>query len=395
MKRCLFSIFALLLLISGIASAMPFGWRPIDAVFPSPVRDLHVDPRSPGVVYALTDSGLVLGSTDFGTTWEPRNTSPQTVFSLLAVDSSRKETLYGFAPDSPEGSNSIWISGDAGRNWTFAGSSPGTLRSIAPSPFIPGLLLAATGAPGSTLLISDDEGHSWTDIGIQSDSASPIWHSTAQWMSFFGVHFSDDYGKTWTERSRKEISACGFQIPPKLFSVSKAGVFYSLDQGRSWWPINQIANDTIFLNPNNPDQILIGTSNQESTSDPPILRLSVDGGKTFNDWNSGLVHPVTDCVMPADWMFLCVQSGKVYAYNETRADLDSSRRVDGGDLAVLSIAFGSRSGDPLYAPDADFNADGAIDGSDLAILSSLWGHRFYYDEPKTPGDFPMNPAGTK
>ncbi len=384
----------LFLLFSGIAFAMPFGWRPIEFNFPSPVRELHVDPSTPGVVYALTVSGLIFGSTDFGVSWELRHTSSPTEFSLLAVDSSRKETLYGFAPNSPEGSNSIWISGDAGRNWALSGSSPEPLKSIVPSAFIPGLLMAVTVAPSFNLLISEDEGHTWTDSGVQSDTARPIWHSTAQWIGFFGLHVSEDYGKSWTERSRKEISNCSFQIPPKLLSISNDGFFYSIDQARSWWPYNQIAGDTIFLNANNPDQILTGSSSSDSASDRPSLRLSVDGGTSFTEWNSGLVYPVTQCVMPADWLFLCIQSGTVFIYDETRADLDSSRRVDGGDLAVLSIAFGYHAGEPGYIPEADLNDDGVIDGSDLAILSVLWGHRFYYDSPKTPGDFPMNPTKT-
>jgi hypothetical protein len=56
-----------------------------------------------------------------------------------------------------------------------------------------------------------------------------------------------------------------------------------------------------------------------------------------------------------------------------RADLDGSGAVDGRDLAILARAFGSRSGDARYLPDADLDGDGAVDGADLAILGSQFG----------------------
>jgi hypothetical protein len=54
-------------------------------------------------------------------------------------------------------------------------------------------------------------------------------------------------------------------------------------------------------------------------------------------------------------------------------DLNRDGRVDGQDLVILALAFGSRRGDPRYNPAADLNADSAVDGKDLAILAGNFG----------------------
>ncbi len=54
-------------------------------------------------------------------------------------------------------------------------------------------------------------------------------------------------------------------------------------------------------------------------------------------------------------------------------DIDGSGRVDGADLVLLGIAFGSREGDSSYSPAADINEDGIVDGFDLAILADHFG----------------------
>ena len=56
-------------------------------------------------------------------------------------------------------------------------------------------------------------------------------------------------------------------------------------------------------------------------------------------------------------------------------DIDRSGRVDGWDLFLLGISFGSRSGQAAYNKDSDINNDGWVDGQDLAILSGNFGNR--------------------
>jgi hypothetical protein len=47
--------------------------------------------------------------------------------------------------------------------------------------------------------------------------------------------------------------------------------------------------------------------------------------------------------------------------------------VDGGDLALLGLAWYSNStGDSNWNQSADLNGDGVIDGGDLGILGQQW-----------------------
>jgi len=61
----------------------------------------------------------------------------------------------------------------------------------------------------------------------------------------------------------------------------------------------------------------------------------------------------------ADWAAAC--------------DLDWSGRVDGGDLAILALAWGASTGEPHYDPRADIDGNGIVDGDDLALLASVFG----------------------
>lgn len=54
-------------------------------------------------------------------------------------------------------------------------------------------------------------------------------------------------------------------------------------------------------------------------------------------------------------------------------DMDQDGRVDGADLPRFARRFGSRLGETLYSPSADFNNDGIVDGQDLAVLASNFG----------------------
>jgi acyl-CoA thioesterase-1 len=54
-------------------------------------------------------------------------------------------------------------------------------------------------------------------------------------------------------------------------------------------------------------------------------------------------------------------------------DLNRDGRVDGDDLVLLALAFGSRRSDARFNLAADLNGDGSVDGKDLAILAGNFG----------------------
>jgi hypothetical protein len=57
----------------------------------------------------------------------------------------------------------------------------------------------------------------------------------------------------------------------------------------------------------------------------------------------------------------------------TATDVDGSGRVDGFDLARLSLAFGAIFPDSRYQPAVDLDGSGIIDGIDLSILAFQFG----------------------
>ena len=56
-----------------------------------------------------------------------------------------------------------------------------------------------------------------------------------------------------------------------------------------------------------------------------------------------------------------------------KGDFDKDGDVDGSDLVVFAVAFGSSSGGPDYNPVADFDGDGFVDESDLATFAAEFG----------------------
>lgn len=54
-------------------------------------------------------------------------------------------------------------------------------------------------------------------------------------------------------------------------------------------------------------------------------------------------------------------------------DVDGSGRVDGVDLILLALAYGSAAGDARYNPGADLDGNGIVDAADLSLLSKNFG----------------------
>jgi len=58
-------------------------------------------------------------------------------------------------------------------------------------------------------------------------------------------------------------------------------------------------------------------------------------------------------------------------------DIDRDGRVDGADLVVLALSFGTQRGMAQFRGVADLNGDNRVDGEDLAILASNFGQRSF------------------
>jgi hypothetical protein len=116
------------------------------------------------------------------------------------------------------------------------------------------------------------------------------------------------------------------------------------------------------------NQLLVDVA--ESTGATLVdTHTALDGDSTlFSDH----VHPNEDGYQVlADSWYTGIEPVLIGLTN--RGDIDGSGRVDGADLVLLGIAFGSEVGDDTFSSDADINQDGQVDGFDLAILAENFG----------------------
>ena len=56
------------------------------------------------------------------------------------------------------------------------------------------------------------------------------------------------------------------------------------------------------------------------------------------------------------------------------ADCNGDGRVDGEDLVLVGLCFGTSSGDPRYSNSCDLNNDGKVNNADLSILENNFGN---------------------
>ena len=80
-----------------------------------------------------------------------------------------------------------------------------------------------------------------------------------------------------------------------------------------------------------------------------------------------------DTAAPANVTNRIMGEYKIGGAQVLRGDVDGDCRVNGFDLSLLGLSFGSRRGDTRYSSLADTNNDGAIDGDDLATLANNFG----------------------
>ncbi|MCD4653390.1 hypothetical protein K8T06_05600 [bacterium] len=379
-----------LLIMSCISvTAIPFPWLPVDSL-PTDLKTIESDYVQGKVFFTITESGELYKTTDSGDSWNCLATPGGNSIILLRRNPIFEKTWYSVTVSGT--AYDLWYSENNGDTWSHRCELPGQVVNLSPSPMAEGILLGVFGDPGDpevSLKKSEDGGVSWHEVlSVTYSGIAPIWHVTSSWQINWGQYASFDYGETWKSVSTKPVTACGFDVPSSLFSPTQDGLFRSRDNLITWWPLLLENVTFITLNPRNKNQLMTGNPNDSSN---PILYYSSDAGESFSNWTAGINGRIDYVSMVSDWMFFVIVDGILYRYDERPADMDGSRRVDGGDLVILSTAFGTFTGDPGFNEKADLNHDGVIDGNDLVILSSVFGHRFYYDENDEPGDFPGLP----
>jgi photosystem II stability/assembly factor-like uncharacterized protein len=217
------------------------------------VVQLLPHPEVPGTLYLAAFGSGVYRSEDGGRTWIASSTGldDATVLSL-AMDPLSPQVLYA-GTDS-----GAFVSRDGGRSWARLGLRGRNVRSLLVVPQGPTRLSAAT---DQGILGSGDQGQSWTprttgltsrDIRIlRLDPGSPRRLYAA---GFGGVYRSEDGGRHWQARNdglddrRVRALAVDPRRPEILYAgTAGSGVYVTTDRGGRWEPRNEgLRNPTVL-----------------------------------------------------------------------------------------------------------------------------------------------------
>lgn len=271
------------------------------------VRAIAIVADNPDIIYAGTFGRGVFRSDDGGSSWnsmaERYNVGlddPQ----ILDLDIDPRQGNTVLAATFEAG---IFRTDDGGKNWRSLWRG-GRVQTIARDPKNPDVLFAASFQDG--MLKSSDGGQSWvtTDfdktnvfaIAIDPHTPSTIYAGVNESPPAGGVFKSLDGGLTWEHVSAgmTNTRVRALAIHPENPQIVYAGtlrdrttsvppiLFRSEDGGKSWKPYTEedLEAFVLLINPENPD-ILYSASLGEGVS------VSRDGGRSWSKVNEGLFNP--------------------------------------------------------------------------------------------------------
>jgi hypothetical protein len=205
------------------------GWSAVNLPSGGGMQCLAADPRNSDVLYAGSHGKGIWKSTSRGHEWTRVEFPESNVFSL-AVSPADGAVYAGTEPSK------LFVSRDDGRSWrelTALQDIPSRptwsfpprpwtshVRSIAPSPHNPRLLLAGIELGG--LMRSEDGGETWSDHrpGAQKDVHALAWHPTAPGRAYEagggGAAWSRDGGLSWqaADEGRDRHYTWGLAVDP-------------------------------------------------------------------------------------------------------------------------------------------------------------------------------------
>ncbi len=281
-------------------------WVPANRGLRESTRDLDAfgivpDPRSPGILYALTGQGL-FKSGDRGGHWRPLRqlASDQDAVIALAIDPVDSRRLYALGFSVPDCGRSqcglayfVGKSFDGGETWAEIELASGWtyLQSIAVDPQNPEILYVTGGfpsgsyPPAANLLKSTDRGKTWKEISIFGGTqfvSQLLAHPQGGGLLYAALSRylylqptlakSTDWGEHWEEvDSGLPLQVYGLALdvaldPTRkstLYAATDQGLFVSDDGGGLWTPLGkglptpQVSQ--VLVDPFDPATIYAGT----------------------------------------------------------------------------------------------------------------------------------------
>ncbi|PYX95528.1 MAG: glycoside hydrolase [Acidobacteria bacterium] len=342
----------------GVWKSNDYGrtWKPIFDEQPTgSIGALAVAPSNPEVIYAGSGEGLrrpdlsvgdgIYKSTDGGFKWQHLGLRDAQQIGAILVDPHDAKRVFAAVLGHPYGPNAergVFRSLDGGANWQkilYKDENTGAI-DLAFDPSDPQIIYAVLWAsrrppwttgnsydgPGSGLYKSTDGGNNWRQL----TGGLPTWadglgriglaiapndpkrmYALVDAPKLGGLYRSEDAGEHWTRVNTEERIwgrgsdfACVRVAPNNkdVVYVANTSTYRSTDAGQNFSAFKGAPGGddyhTIWINPENPDIIFLG-SDQGAT-------LSVNGGETWSSWynqpTAQFYHVITDNQFPY-WVY--------------------------------------------------------------------------------------------
>jgi photosystem II stability/assembly factor-like uncharacterized protein len=342
----------------GVWKTTDYGhtWNPIFDDQPTgSVGALAIAPSNPNIIYLGSGEGLrrpdlsvgdgIYKSSDAGKTWQHLGLREAQQIGAMIIDPHDPSRVFVAALGHPYGPNmerGVFRSLDGGTTWQkvlYKDENTGAI-DVAFDPSNSQIVYAdmwssrrppwTTGGgysgPGSSLYKSTDGGASWRELtkglpswadhlgriglGIAPSDSNRI-YALVDARKRTGLYRSDDAGESW-QRVNDEQRICGrgddfagVRVDPRnkdVIYVANTSAYRSVNGGKDFTAMKGAPGGddyhTIWINPDNPEIILLG-SDQGAT-------ITVNGGQTWSSWynqpTAQFYHVITDNQFPY-WVY--------------------------------------------------------------------------------------------
>ena len=370
-------------------------WQPIfDDQPTASIGAIAVAPSNPNVIYVGSGEGLhrpdlsvgdgVYKSTDAGKTWTHLGLRDGQQIPQLAVDPKNEDRVFVAVAGHPYGPNEergVYRSVDGGKTFEkvlYRDENIGA-SDVQIDPSNPQIVYAALwesregpwengvfNGNGGGIFKSVDGGKTWRQLTkglpenfVQANlaialSAPKTLFAAVRTKTIAKLYRSDDGGETWhgtTDDPRPGLGIGGGDLPVVRFDPKNPQIVYSAsivcwkstDGGKTWdgWRGAPGGDDyqNIWINPNNPDTILLG-------SDQGAI-VTVNGGKSWSSWynqpTAQLYHVSADNSFPY----------RLYSGQQESGSVGIKSRGDQGEITfrdwrpVAAEEYGYVVADPL------------------------------------------------
>jgi photosystem II stability/assembly factor-like uncharacterized protein len=381
----------------GVFKSIDYGrtWQPIfDDQPTASIGAVAVAQSNPNVVYVGSGEGLhrpdlsvgdgIYKTTDAGKTWTHLGSRDGQQIPQLAVDPKNPDRVFVAVTGHPYGPNEergVYRSVDGGKTFEKVlyrdenvGASDVQIDPSNPTTVYAALWESREGpwengvfnGNGGGIFKSVDGGKTWRhltkglpDNVVQANlaiapSAPKTLFAAVQTKTIAKLYRSDDAGETWhgtTDDPRPGLGIGGGDLPVVRFDPKNPQIVYSAsivcwkstDGGKTWdgWRGAPGGDDyqNIWINPNNPDIILLG-------SDQGAI-VTVNGGKSWSSWynqsTAQLYHVSADNSFPY----------RLYSGQQESGSVGIKSRGDEGEITfrdwrpVAAEEYGYVVADPL------------------------------------------------